>query len=125
MGAAYLSEYIRLPPTVSECDASQCIQRRVNGILERLGSPVRLCTRVRTFAKYTCRKKSVAVHGAAVVAVEATSVEVVILILVGPSSSGSSSDSTSTTTSSSSRVVLVLPLLLVGGGVSSSSGAYE
>jgi hypothetical protein len=70
VGAAYLSEYIRLPHTVGECDASQSSQCRVNGLLERLGFPVRLCTYVRIFAKYTCRENSVAVHGAAVVAVE-------------------------------------------------------
>ena len=57
VGAAYLSEYIRLPPTVGKCDASQSNQRRVNGLLERICFPVRLCTRVRIFAKYTCREK--------------------------------------------------------------------
>jgi hypothetical protein len=45
------------------------------------------------FAEYTSRENSVAVHGAAkVVAVGATSVEIVVII-VGPSSSSDSSSS--------------------------------
>ena len=59
----------------------------MNGLLERLGFPVRLCTRVRMCAKYvyTSRENSVAVHG---VAVEATSVVVsaakaTVVVVVG------------------------------------------
>jgi hypothetical protein len=89
--AAYLSEYVCLQRTVGEYDTSQNNQHRVNGLRESIGFLVRLCTRVRMLAKYT-PENSVAIHGAAVIAVEFALVQVVVV--VGPSSS---SDSTATT----------------------------
>jgi len=49
--AAYLPEYVCLLLPVGECDTRQSNQRRVNGLRESIGFLVRLCTRVRMFAK--------------------------------------------------------------------------